>query len=108
MIRRLLPVLLMLFGTAAEGRPPKGQPRVRVLAKRPAQVVGFNFDIDDNIVRMPTKLWVRDNRPGMNGKESGMSTAEWALVRSEFAPSKDGKYLQGKGDYRHYTVDLDP
>lgn len=42
------------------------------------QVVAFNFDWDDNIVFMPTKVYVFDRA---SGEQKGVSTADFAEVR---------------------------
>lgn len=44
------------------------------------QILGWNFDWDDNIFNMPTKIFVRNKT---TGAEKAVTTAEWALIREQ-------------------------
>jgi len=48
--------------------------------RAPHQIVAFVFDWDDNVFRMPTRIWLHDRR---TGRERGVSTADFALIRAD-------------------------
>ena len=109
----LFGALLALVGGSALAAAPRvqpvrtkapGQPRLRILKHAPRQVVGFNFDIDDNILRLPTQIWLRN---AATGKEQGVSTQAWAIVRHAFAPNAQGTALVGSGGYAGFEIGLD-
>src|SRR5262249_1365408 len=70
------------------------------------QIRSANFDIDGNILNLPTKWWLVDPK---TGKEHGVLSTQPALVRTKFdRPTTDGKALRGEGPYGRYLVTLDP
>lgn len=82
---------------AANDQPGDGQPvkgsagglnlaEVRAIGRIP-QVTGWNFDWDDNIFFMPTRIHVFHKE---TGERADISTADWALVREQVG--KEGKY----------------
>lgn len=62
------------------------------LAEVPRQITGFNFDCDDNILFLPTKIWLRNKT---TGEEKGVSTTDFADVRTK---------LGGEGDWKEWEV----
>src|SRR5688572_7084977 len=54
--------------------------------RKPAQLTGWNFDWDDNIFFMPTKIRLYHKE---TGEDVGVSTADFALIREEIG--KPGK-----------------
>jgi hypothetical protein len=81
-----------------------GRLQVRVPAHRAPQVAATAFDIDDNTLRLPTKIWIVN---AASGRQRSVSTADWAIARAHFAPAPDGKTLVGSGRFTGYKVDLD-
>ncbi|MFZ2956390.1 MAG: hypothetical protein WA705_05825 [Candidatus Ozemobacteraceae bacterium] len=70
LLLRIFLLVSLVFGTPAS-----------VLARAPeAQIIAFTFDWDDNIFQMPTKIMVFHKK---TGEELPLSTADFALVRSE-------------------------
>jgi hypothetical protein len=62
----------------------------------PSQVVGYDFDWDDNVFFMPTKIVLFDKR---TGEERPVSTGEFAIIRE-----KVGK----EGEWARYELRNDP
>jgi hypothetical protein len=70
--------------------PSKPMPSIdldEAKAPKPAQISAWNFDWDDNIFRMPTEIMLVHSE---TGKEKGVSTDDWALVRSQLG--KEGPW----------------
>lgn len=59
---------------------------VRAIGRIP-QVTGWNFDWDDNIFFMPTRIHIFHRE---TGERADISTADWALIREQVG--KEGKY----------------
>ena len=68
-----------------------------------AQIVSRDFDIDDNILVLPTRIWLK----GDAGETRGISSQDWAIAGHLFAPAAGGTRLTGSGDYRGFAIPLD-
>ncbi len=104
MKRSLLLVLATATFFSCKTSAPQGSsvkadvPRFGAKADPSAQFVGFNFDWDDNIFNMPTRIMIWNKKLG---REVGFSTAEWALVRQKVGKAitptpEDEKLIQEK------------
>lgn len=62
---------------------------------RATQITGWNFDWDDNIFNMPTRIVLKDTK---SGEEKRVTTAEWAVIREK---------VGHPGSWEHYRFDPD-
>lgn len=74
--------------------PPQAMAEVRDLA-RMSQGMGWNFDWDDNIANMQTKLLLFNNK---DGSEREVSTQEFAVIREQIGKPGPWEHFAVRGD----------
>ncbi|MEM6732022.1 MAG: hypothetical protein AAF658_10730 [Myxococcota bacterium] len=78
---------------------------IRDLGMR-TQGVGANFDLDDNILFLPTEIMLVHRE---TGEERGVSTAEFAEIRADIGKRGEWKHYETNADsYRFFRDQADP
>lgn len=70
-------VSALVLSSCRTTSPKAASPTLEAAQVTKHQIVAFAFDWDDNIFNMPTQIMLKDK----HGKEKGMSTAEFAIIR---------------------------
>lgn len=94
---KIMLVLLLLSPFVQNCAKQAPYPQKEFTNTKPLPVTAWNFDWDDNIFIMPTKilLWDRENQ-----KEVGVSTAQWALIRQEVGKPGPWEHFELRPDLK--------